>query len=45
MAKDFKWWKPKSCRRELVKAGAPILAEIERLDRVSLHASKEGDNV
>lgn len=29
------WWKPDSKRRNLVKAGALILAEIERLDRLS----------
>lgn len=29
------WWKPGDRRRELVKAGALILAEIERLDRAS----------
>lgn len=28
------WWKPSSRRRNLVKAGALILAEIERLDRI-----------
>ncbi|HIE2373826.1 TPA: hypothetical protein ACXLBU_006587 [Pseudomonas aeruginosa] len=28
-----KWWKPTSARRDLIKAGALILAEIERLDR------------
>lgn len=27
------WWKPTDNRRNLVKAGALILAEIERLDR------------
>lgn len=27
------WWKPSDARRNLVKAGALILAEIERLDR------------
>lgn len=27
------WWKPTDVRRDLVKAGALILAEIERLDR------------
>jgi len=31
---DSKWWKPTSQRRDLVKAGALILAEIERLDRL-----------
>ncbi len=30
---DAAWWKPTSRRRNLVKAGALILAEIERLDR------------
>ncbi len=28
------WWKPSDRRRNLVKAGALILAEIERLDRI-----------
>jgi len=27
------WWKPKDSRSDLVKAGALILAEIERIDR------------
>lgn len=27
------WWKPKSARRDLVRAAALIVAEIERLDR------------
>lgn len=30
---DAKWWKPTDRRRDLVKAGALIVAEIERLDR------------
>ena len=29
------WWKPKNPRRDLVRAAALIVAEIERLDRVS----------
>ncbi|HBR7682233.1 TPA: ead/Ea22-like family protein [Klebsiella pneumoniae] len=29
------WWKPTNRRRDLVKAGALILAEIERLDRTA----------
>lgn len=32
---DSEWWKPKDFRRDLVKAGALIVAEIERLDRAS----------
>lgn len=38
---DDKWCKPKSQRHNLVRAGALILAEIERLDRAAL-ASQEG---
>lgn len=33
---SLKWWKPTDRRRDLVKAGALILAEIERLDRAAL---------
>lgn len=29
------WWKPKSLRRDLIRAAALIVAEIERLDRAS----------
>lgn len=32
---DVKWWKPTNRRRDLVKAGALIVAEIERLDRAA----------
>lgn len=28
-----RWWKPKTRRRDLIRAGALIVAEIERLDR------------
>ncbi len=35
------WWKPIGERRDLVKAGALILAEIERLDRADLRARIE----
>ena len=31
---DWSWWKPKDRRRNLVKAAALILAEIERMDRL-----------
>lgn len=31
---DSTWWKPKDARSDLVRAGALILAEIERLDRL-----------
>lgn len=30
---DSQWWKPTTARRDLVKAAALIVAEIERLDR------------
>jgi len=32
---DRNWWKPKNPRRDLVRAGALILAEIDRIDRNS----------
>ena len=32
---ESSWWKPCTPRRDLVKAGALILAEIERLDRMA----------
>ena len=38
---DEDWWKPTDRRRDLVKAAALILAEIERLDRAALAAIKE----
>lgn len=40
MAPDFwpwdpKWWKPRNPRRDLVRAAALIVAEIERIDRLA----------
>jgi hypothetical protein len=35
------WWKPKDRRRDLVRAGSLIIAEIERLDRLSPPTEKE----
>ncbi|MFH1806853.1 MAG: hypothetical protein ABID63_18385 [Pseudomonadota bacterium] len=35
------WWKPTTPRRDLVKAGALIVAEIDRLDRIGLLKSQE----
>jgi len=42
---DIRWWKPKDRRRDLVRAGALIVAEIECLDRatVSTLVQEEGD--
>lgn len=37
---DPAWFKPTDARRDLVKAGALILAEIERLDRAALGGAK-----
>ena len=34
---DREWWKPKDRRRNLVRAAALIIAEIDRLDRQALH--------
>ncbi|QCP50189.1 hypothetical protein FAZ95_13970 [Trinickia violacea] len=36
-----KWWKPFEYRRDLVKAGALILAEIERIDRLTAEHRSE----
>lgn len=36
---DISWWKPKDVRRDLIRAAALIVAEIERLDRAALSAS------
>jgi hypothetical protein len=36
------WWKPKDRRSNLVRAGALILAEIERLDRATLKEHSNG---
>jgi hypothetical protein len=33
---DESWWKPKDQRRNLIRAAALIVAEIERLDRATL---------
>jgi len=33
---DDSWWKPTDRRRDLIKAAALIIAEIERLDRAAL---------
>lgn len=33
------WWKPKDPRRDLVRAGALIVAEIERLDRAAANTN------
>jgi hypothetical protein len=30
---DREWWKPKGARRDLIRAAALIVAEIERIDR------------
>lgn len=37
-----KWWKPKDRRSDLVRAGALIIAEIERLDRLDRPKPTEG---
>ncbi|HBK4797717.1 TPA: ead/Ea22-like family protein [Klebsiella michiganensis] len=43
---DPSWWKPTDARRDLVKAGALILAEIERIDRAAgIKVNIEGANL
>lgn len=41
---SHRWWKPKDRRRDLIRAAALIVAEIERLDRsaASLPRKEEG---
>lgn len=39
---DQKWWKPTTPRRDLIKAAALIVAEIERLDRAALALAEGG---
>ena len=41
---DPSWWKPSDPRRNLVKASALILAEIERLDRAHAARAKEKES-
>lgn len=38
---DDEWWKPKDARRDLIRAAALIVAEVERLDRAALQGSAE----
>ena len=38
---DAAWWKPKDRRRNLVRAAALIVAEIERLDRATVSRMAE----
>ncbi|MEI2299304.1 hypothetical protein [Ensifer sp. MJa1] len=37
---SLEWWKPTERRRDLVKAGALIIAEIERIDRIQAALTK-----
>jgi hypothetical protein len=38
------WWKPKDNRRDLIRAAALIVAEIERLDRAASRQDGDGFN-
>lgn len=38
---DVEWWKPKNPRRDLIRAAALIVAEIERLDRCASSPPRE----
>ncbi len=37
---SWKWWKPKDRRIDLIRAGALIVAEIERLDRIAVKQAR-----
>jgi hypothetical protein len=39
----FLWWRPKDRRRDLVRAAALIVAEIERLDRLQERHTNEAE--
>lgn len=39
---DAEWWKPKNYRRDLVRAAALTIAEIERLDRAEATVRPDG---
>jgi hypothetical protein len=39
---EWRWWKPRSFRENLVRAGALIIAEIERIDRAALAQPEAG---
>lgn len=41
---DISWLKPRNRRRDLIKAAALIIAEIERLDRAATKSLEESDN-
>lgn len=36
---DLRWWKPTERRRDLIKAAALLVAEIERIDRAALSSA------
>lgn len=41
---DLHWWKPKDRRRDLIRAAALTVAEIERLDRAAIRQTKGGEH-
>jgi hypothetical protein len=40
---DKEWWKPKGARRNLVRAAALLIAEVERLDRIDADDARNVD--
>jgi hypothetical protein len=40
---DVEWWNPKLPRRDLIRAGALIVAELERLDRIARQSAQAAE--
>lgn len=40
---EYRWWKPADRRRNLIKAAALIIADIERLDRAATATEGSGE--
>lgn len=41
---SYEWWRPTTPRRDLIKAAALIVAELERLDRITAPAQEDSSS-